>query len=223
MFGLPHATEFNKRIPKNKFYEKLSVNNALKRVFVERVKNIVWKNKIAESTVNIKAGEKVTEIQVFEIQLYEQEFDVLPVLRLIDSDIPYHIIFALEHNGLYQLWTAYKENSTKGESVFKIDSYFHTEWFRESEFKLDLKGLSLDDVYENFVRQIGGEILKTANNSKFENETLQETVERTKQIEELEKKIQILKSKLRKERQFNVQVKLNAELKELVTALKAVQ
>lgn len=221
MFGLPHTTEFNKRIPKNKFYEKLSVNSALKKIFVEQIKNIVWTNKIAENTVNIKAGKTVTEIEVIEILLYEPELDVA-VLKLIDSYIAYHIIFALKHNEKYQLWTAYKEATKNGESAFKVDTYYHTEWLEENEIKLDFKGFSLDDVYENFVKSIAGQNL-SFENTNLENLSLSETVEASKRREELIKHIEALKNKIRKERQFNVQVRLNAELKQLTTALNALK
>lgn len=34
MLGLPERTEFNKRIPKQKFYENIDIPHTLKRVFV---------------------------------------------------------------------------------------------------------------------------------------------------------------------------------------------
>ena len=51
MIGLPKTTEFNKRIPKQKFYENLEIPPALKKVFVDQVKIIYWRNKIAASTM----------------------------------------------------------------------------------------------------------------------------------------------------------------------------
>ena len=33
MLGLPKTTEFNKRIPKQKFYEHINVTPALRRIF----------------------------------------------------------------------------------------------------------------------------------------------------------------------------------------------
>jgi hypothetical protein len=43
MLGLPKSTEFNKRIPKQKFYENMEISPALKKVFVEQVKiNRMW-------------------------------------------------------------------------------------------------------------------------------------------------------------------------------------
>lgn len=41
MLGLPKTTEFNKRIPKQKYYENLTVTPGLKRAFTEQVK-IIW-------------------------------------------------------------------------------------------------------------------------------------------------------------------------------------
>ena len=53
MLGLPKTTEFNKRIPKQKFYDNLTVTPALKKVFVDQIKTIYWRNKIAASTTNL--------------------------------------------------------------------------------------------------------------------------------------------------------------------------
>ena len=65
MLGLPKSTEFNKRIPKQKFYENIAVTPAMKKAFVEQIRIIYWRNKIAATTLNLAAGEQVTEIEVF--------------------------------------------------------------------------------------------------------------------------------------------------------------
>lgn len=156
MLGLPQSTEFNKRIPKQKFYENMDVTPTLKRVFVEQIKIIYWRNKIAPTSVNLAKGETVTEIEVIEIKLAEQ---VPPeaVLRQIDKAIPYHIVFLLEYGGQYQAWTAYKEAS-EGANAFKVHSYYHTDWLPEGELPLKLEGLDMDAAYESFVKQIRGSV-----------------------------------------------------------------
>ena len=40
MLGFPKTTDFNKRIPKEKFYENLNVTPALKKSFVDQIKVI---------------------------------------------------------------------------------------------------------------------------------------------------------------------------------------
>ena len=103
MLELPKSTELNKRIPKQKFYENLQISPALRKSFVEQIHSIVWKNKIAPSTINLAAGHYVDELQVFGIQLSSDTLDE-SVLKQIDRDIPYHILFILEFKGKEQAW-----------------------------------------------------------------------------------------------------------------------
>ena len=208
MLGLPKTTDFNKRIPKEKFYENLNVTPAVKKCFVDQIKVIYWRNKIASSTTNLAPGTTVTEIEVFEVRLKTNLLDEA-VLRQIDKEIPYHIIFLLEYDGKYQVWTAYKEAST-GNTAFKVNHYYHTDWMTEEEIPLKLEGLNVDTVYENFVYQIAGDTLQANGN-----ESLQDVVERDEKIKNLKKQIEVLQAKTRKEKQLNVQMKLNSELKKV--------
>ena len=209
MLGLPKSTEFNKRIPKQKFYENLNVTPAMKRIFIDQIKVIYWRNKIASTTMNLAAGEAVTEIEVFEIRLATPQLDV-SVLKQIDKEIPYYILFLLEYEGRYQAWTAYKESAASGNSAFKVGTYYHTDWLPEQELPFKVDGLSTDAVYENFVRQIAGDILQTDSA-----ETLKESVERDARRQKLQRQIAALQVKIRKEKQFNKQVELKAKLKAL--------
>lgn len=211
MIGLPKSTEFNRRIPKQKFYENISVSPTLKRVFIDQIKVIYWRNKVAATTMNLAAGETVTELEVFEVKLNRQQLDE-SVLRQIDKEIPYHILFLLEYEGKYQVWTAYKEAAASGTNAFKVGTYYHTDWLSEDELPLKVEGLSVDKVYENFVRQIAGDALRSVTG---ETESLKESVERDNRRQELEKQIAALQTKVRKEKQLNKQVQLNAELKKL--------
>ncbi|MCD8076028.1 MAG: DUF4391 domain-containing protein [Lachnospiraceae bacterium] len=158
MIGLPKSTEFNKRIPKQKFYENLTVTPALKTAFKEQIKVIYWRNKIAVTTMNLAPGTTVTELEVFEIKLNTGNLDEA-VLRQIDKEIPYHILFLLEYEGKYQAWIRYKEASQSGNSAFKVT--------------------------------------------------------RSEKRKQLQKQIDALQAKIRKEKQLNKQMQMNVELKKL--------
>lgn len=218
MIGLPKTTEFNKRIPKQKFYENMDISPALKKIFVEQVRIIYWKNKIAASTTNLAAGTDVTELEVFEVRLSSPVLDD-SLLRQIDKEIPYHILFLLEYQGKYQAWIGYKEAAASGNKAFKVNGYYHTEWLAEEELPLKLEGLNVDAVYENFVRQIAGDKLKT----EAAGESLKESVARDEQKQALQKQIATLQAKIRKEKQLNVQMKLNSELKKLKKELEVLE
>ena len=213
MLGLPKTTEFNKRIPKQKFYENLTVPSELKRVFIDQIKVIYWRNKNATTTVNLAAGETVTEIEVFEIKLSAPQLDVA-VLKQIDKEIPYHILFLLKYEGKYQAWTAYKEEAGSGANAFKVGTYYHTNWLVESELPLKIDGLNIDKVYEDFVRQIADDALQTDSE-----ESLKASVEKDERRQQLQKQIASLQAKVRKEKQLNKQIQLNGELKKLKNEL----
>lgn len=210
MLGLPKSTEFNRRIPKQKFYENITVSPVLKRIFIEQIKTIYWKNKIAVTTLNIAEGTNVSEIQVFEIKLETPRLDEC-VLTQIDKEIPYHILFVLEYENKYQAWIGYKEATVSGNKAFKVNSYYHTEWMDEELLPLKVEGLTIDAVYENFVRQIAGESLKV----KSLGESLKDSVARNERKLQLQKQIAVLQAKMRKEKQLNKQMQLNTEIKRL--------
>lgn len=213
MLGLPKSTEFNKRIPKQKFYENLSVTPAMKTAFTEQIKIIYWRNKLAATTLNLAPDRIVTEIEVFEIRLTSPDLDE-DILRLIDREIPYHILFLLEYNRKYQAAMGYKEAASSGKAAFKVERYYRTEWLTEEELPLHLEGLTIDAVYENFIRQVAGDRLTSNKNT-----TLKESVEQQKQREQIEKQIAALETKMKKEKQLNRKMELKAEIKKLKQAL----
>ena len=207
--GFPQATEFNKRIPKQKFYENLDVSPALRRVFVDQIRLVYWRNKLAASTLNIAAGEAVTEIEVFEVRLNDPQLDEA-VLKQIDKEIPYHILFILTYDGKAQAWIGYKEAAASGSNAFKVGRYYHTDWIPEDELHLSIDGLNMDAVYESLVRQIAGDKLQADSG-----ESLKESVARDEKKKQLEKQITALESKMRKEKQLNRRMEINADLKKM--------
>ena len=206
---IPKSTEFNKRVPKQKFYDNLTVTPALKKVFIEQIKTIYWRNKIAASTTNLAPGTVVTELEVFEVKLNSQILDD-SFLCQIDKEIPYHILFVLTCDVKTQAWIGYKEATASGSNAFKVGRYYHTDWMPEDELHLSIDGLNMDAVYESLVRQIAGDTLQTDSG-----ESLKESVERDEKKKQLEKQISALESKMRKEKQLNRRMEMNAELKKL--------
>ena len=127
----------------------------------------------------------------------------------------YHILFLLEYGGKYQARIGYKETLLSGKNTFKVNAYYQTEWMDEDNLPLKLEGLSIEAVYENFVRQVAGDRLKAKENS----ESLKKSVTRDEEKQSLQKQIDNLKAKIRKEAQLNRQMEMNSELKVLIKKL----
>lgn len=199
---LPKSTEFNRRIPKQRFYDNAAITPEIKRVFIEQIRSIRWRNKIAPSTINVAEGKMVNEVQVIEIEVNQPQLD-RRVLPLIDRTIPYHLLFLLVHGDQIQAWIGYKEQTEKP-SV-----YYHSQWLPKDKLQLGLEGLNMDAVYENLVRQIAGDRLVGQSGN------LKSDIERDTQRQKLQREIAALENRIRQEKQFNIQVELNGELKEL--------
>lgn len=210
MINFPESTFVNKRIPKQKFYDNISITPAMKKVFTEKIQQIIWENKIAENTINIAPGKNVTEIEVFRVDLNVKELDS-KVLLQIDREIPYHILFVLAYENERQAWIGYKEEAQGGNNEFKVSAYYHTDWIDEKDFKLEINGLDIDKVYENFIVQIAGNNLY-----KEADEDLQDAVERSETIKALEKSLETIEKKARLE----VQPRRKFELVQQVNSIK---
>lgn len=207
----PKSTEFNKRIPKTKFYEHIELGRKIKDSFVQDIDSIIWANKIAPSTVNIAAGEKVTEIQVFRIILKQSDFNK-DVLKTIDEQIPYHILFIICYRDKEQAWIGYKEQSGSESRAFKVDSYYHTAWQKPEEMELAIEGLNMDAVYESFVKQISA---LTAPIQWDDDLSAKENTAKIAERKKLQKQIEKLERQLRKETQPRKKFELYRKLREL--------
>ena len=90
--------------------------------------------------------------------------------------------------------------------------------FVDDELPLKMEGLNIDAVYENFVRQIAGDKLSIEKTG----ESLKESVEREEQRQTVQKQIEALKAKIKKEKQLNKQMEMNNELKKLKRELEEI-
>ena len=211
----PKSTEFNKRIPKTKFYEHLEIGKNIKESFVQDIDSIIWANKIAPSTVNIAAGETVSEIQVFRIILKQSDFNK-DVLKTIDEQIPYHILFIVCYRDKEQAWIGYKEQSGSESRAFKVDSYYHTAWQKPEEMELAIEGLNMDAVYESFVKQISA---STAPIQWDDDLSAKENTAKIEERKKLQKQIEKLERQLRKETQPRKKFEIYQKLQKLKNKL----
>ncbi|CDN30784.1 Methyl-accepting chemotaxis protein [Mucinivorans hirudinis] len=209
MIQLPETTYYGKRMPKEKFYSHLEVSAAVKRSFVDDVDYFVWRNKLAPTTANLEMGDRVKEIALFEVRLKREEYN--PTLfEYIDRNVPVYVVYLLRFEGNVRLLASYKEPSGNKSGVFRIVETFVSDWMPENDIDLFVDGLNLDSIYENFVRQIAGNKLKSA-----ASENLVVDIEAEQRRAKIERQIAQLEAKRRNEKQFNRQMELSAEIKKL--------
>ena len=203
MLGLPHSTEVNRRVAKEKLYQNAALAPQTREMIKDQIESVFWRNKLADSTMAISAGETAREIQIFEIQLRQRELDKR-VLPAIAKAIPYKILFILVFGDEAQVW------------IEASGTFYNTDWQPLGGFMLKFDGLNLDAVYENLARQISGGRLGTDGD-------IEKAVDHDKQRQKLERDIDTLEKKLLREKQFNKQIELNGELKRHRRELEALQ
>lgn len=179
---LPNSTNFNRFVPKEKFYSKTSINSKIRQSFTNEIERITWINKISPKTLNITSGE-YGELQVFEISLKTADISNA-LLKHIDTFIPYPILFILKKPGAVKAAISFKEPNMKNENLMKVGSYYDTGW--KQSLQLELKGRSVDEIYKNYLYQIAPD-LKAAGqtNTKAAIEISKEHQAITKKIEGL--------------------------------------
>lgn len=203
-FNLPKQTQVNKSIPKNAFDNY--TNNKQKKLFVDIIERIRWTNKLSVETINLE-GKEISEIQIFEVALRQKD-NIEKLLEIIDKSIPYHIIFVLNFEDQVKISVAQKHLHPTNENNTVIDWAFKSEWLNKDliKYQLNLKG-TLDSVIKDFCIQLSGK-------KEDVDLSLNELVEKESQIEKLEKKINKLKSQIKRTKQFNRKVELNALLRQ---------
>ena len=200
----PESVYYNKKIPKQKFYDKAELSSSIKKLFVDEIEEIRWVYKFSTTTINTIDGSKVKEIEFLQI---DQKCEDLSkkIIDQIAKSIPYHIIFILTYNNIEKLCVVYKD--TDGTRLF-----YETPAQSKDHFDLKIEGLNLDEVYRNFVHQI----MKSAGNNTWSDEkSVAENITEIEKRHKIESEISSLEKKIVKEKQFNVQVEMRDKVREL--------
>lgn len=140
MLGLPKSTEMNKQLPKKAIYAKFQMNTAAKDKVDADISRIVIVNEISPSRINIPAGEEVGSFFVLLVTLKKKNFDEKTIAAL-SKLIPQNILFVLEFEGQSKL------------AIYRT-KLLQTDWKPTESCTLELRGLTLDKVWENAIRSL---------------------------------------------------------------------
>ncbi|WP_304212614.1 DUF4391 domain-containing protein [Phocaeicola plebeius] len=207
ILNFPSTTIVNKPVPKNAFYGR-SGDSSLREFLTREFESIVWLYKLAPATLNVEDGEYVREIDVFYCRMKENEYSIKPFCAM-DELLPRHTIFIIEHGGKFDLLMHHKEMSVvHGEQKWKCGVSEIQRDIRIDADTLNIQGQSMDAVYNGLLSQISGLSASTK-------EEYKELVDIRKQIESIQKQILMLQKRIKAEKQFNRQMELNTEVRQL--------
>lgn len=197
-FGLPHTAEVNKALPKKAIFAKFGLKAAQRDHFDEDISRLVISHEITTRSVPALATVDIQGIYVVSVLLKRRDFDHRNI-ELLTKLIPQKMVFALLLDEQVQF------------AIFH-ERLFFSPWQPAAEAKLPLNGMSLDDVWQSMVTTIGDITVQDGN-------TLTEQINVDEQQEKLRKQIEALQKRLNKEKQFNIQREIYAEIKRLKSQL----
>ena len=198
MLGLPKSTELSKQLPKKAIYLKFNMNTAQKDKFDVDISRITIVSEISPTTTTIAAGETIPAIYVLLVSLKHKDYSEATIAQL-NRLINQSMVLVLECGSERRL-AIYHTKLIQGE------------WKPADDCKLQLKGLNLDDVWNNIVVQIGSIDVEKGN-------SLEEQIAVDEKRAKLLKEIERLEALARKEKQpkkkFEIAEKIRVLKKEI--------
>lgn len=221
--NIPNSCFVGSTIYKKLFYENADLSTSDKLLFTDTINKVTWLYCLKPETINIAPYKDEVrdypEIEVIEI-LVNKDYKLKRVAEIIMRTIPYPMLLIFKLEDKRQFYAAHQRNSQSDNSKNTIEEFLSTDWL-ESEsslfVKLDIKQMRFANffaLYSDIVDAISIFNLSTIMPSE-EHITGVEARELSNQIEEVAQKIASLRSRLKKEVQFNRKMELNIEIKRL--------
>ena len=208
MYGLPASTFINKPLYKKTVFEKFNLKAAERERFDADISKMVLLAYVSPDRVPaLSEGKDIKGFYVLQVTLKHQDYDVKNIL-LLQKLIPQKIVFALHYSpplgedgrGLTQLCVFHTRLQQSG-------------WCDTESTEIPLKGLTLDEVWENIVAAVGGLDAQAE-------ETIEEQILNREQREKLLRQIESLEKQCRTEKQTRKKYELHQQIIKLKEALK---
>ncbi|MEO8722667.1 MAG: DUF4391 domain-containing protein [Sphingobium sp.] len=206
LYAWPVRTAFGRVIPKSRIYSAAQLPRAMQAKFVEQVERMEWTHVLRADRLNLKASGDVEELAVIAIDLYAPHVD-LAVLAAIEKAIPRPLIIELRHGGRVRMAMAWKRPSQAEAGKWVTAPHAFTTWMPGDTPREALPAaLDMATLYARLLDPL----LPPKQSS---DEPMAARVARSEEAAQLEREISRMEAGLKREKQFNRKVELNAELR----------
>lgn len=198
------------RLSRDRMFRAAGGGKAIRQLYEEQVERIDWAFKLFERSVNLRAADGVTEIEVIQVNLRSDRLDDR-VLAHIDKALPHPLIFELIRRGggvdEVQLAAAYKRRSDADPSQVVTHEHWRSGWMPATATREPLpQAVSLAGLYVGLLRSIWPYRERA-------DETLRAQAERLSVAALQAKTVKRLEGQVRRETSFARQVELNRDLR----------
>lgn len=217
-FAYPQNAAFGRMVSKEAIYRHSALAGKVKELFVRQIERITWQYKLAPETINIPATPAVPEIQVFGIQLRQEEC-APEILAAIDRAVQFPLLFELCYQERVRGVAAYKRpEGVTARAVpgkWSISAHFFGPWLAQGAARAPLPHvLNMEALYAALLSPLLPFAARPG-------ESLAEQIARIDAIEKLQAEIKRCEGKLHLEKQFNKKIEWNQCLRGLQDKLKS--
>ncbi|WP_288274545.1 DUF4391 domain-containing protein [uncultured Acidaminococcus sp.] len=197
MINFPQSTVVHRRLPKEAFYKHLPLTAAVKAKFVSDVDRIQVENTLTKDNLNLGKESEIKEILLLSITLKKQDFDG-KIVEAIARQNPHKLVFLLVYEDQRQL------------AVYHSKLY-RSAWVQEKDLDLVLQGSTLNEIWDDLVRQIA---ISSEALLKEENQSIEDQLRNQDEINRLNKLIEKTEAAAWKEQQPKKRFELYTRLQD---------
>ena len=226
---IPAKCELGNTIFKKFFYENAHLNRSDRELFIRSIDKIKWEYCLKNETINIKPFKddirEYNEVEILKIELKIPN-KTKRIAEIVMRAIPYPMVLIFRYNNEIQLFTAHQRFNLSDINKNTLEELIFTDWINlddpdETDEKLferlNIKNLSFTNFY-TFYKDIVDVLIKY-NASKLIGEPVTEDADEVKSVYDdltlIDDEIESIKTKIKKETQFNRILEMNIKIKEL--------
>lgn len=221
--NIPDSCIVGNTIYKKLFYDNVGLSTSDKDLFTDTVNKIVWLYCLKPETINIQAYKDEVrdylEVEIIEVSLH-RDYKIKRIAEIIMRSIPYPMLLIFKLRDKKLVYVAHQRTNQSDSSKNTIEEFIATDWLEEGNdllARLDIKKMRFTNFYafySDIVDAISVYNLSVVMPT-VDNIAGAEARELSAKIEGIEQGIISLRSKLKKETQFNRRMELNIEIKKL--------
>lgn len=221
--NIPDSCFIGSTIYKKLFYENANLSSSDKYLFTDIINKIVWLYCLKPETINIPVYKdevrEYPEIEVIEVLLHK-EYKLNRIAEIIMRTIPYPMLLIFKLEDKRKLYVAHQRTNQSDSSKNTIEEFIATDWLESDSVlfaKLDIKQMRFTNFYTLYSDIVDAISIYNLSAIMPTDDTITgaEARELSAKIEDIEQRIANLRSKLKKESQFNRKMELNIEIKRL--------
>ena len=221
--NIPDSCFVGSTIYKKLFYENAHLSSSDKSLFTDTINKVVWLYCLKPETINIPAYKdevrEYPEIEVIEVTV-NKEYKLNRIAEIMMRTIPYPMLLIFKLEDKIRFYMAHQRTNQSDSSKNTIEEFISTDWLSNDSAlfaKLDIKQMRFTNFYTLYSDIVDAISIYNLSAIMPTDDTItgDKARELSAKIEDIEQRIANLRSKLKKESQFNCKMELNIEIKRL--------